>query len=79
MEYDLAMWTISFARDPFTKMMEGKRRPLIAHVLWSKDDVGQINFLIKRIFGIFVNYVSIDFPDDKLAILVVSICFRFNG
>lgn len=57
--------------------------PLIGSVLWPGGQHRQINFVIKRIIRLFIDYVSIDFPKEKIAILSVSqrICLhsRFNS
>lgn len=46
--------------------------PFIGSVLWSDGQHRQINFVIKRIIRLFIDYVSIDFPKEKIQILSVS-------
>lgn len=53
-------------------MVEKRKLPLIAHFLWPSDEAGTINFRIKKILELFVNYVSIDFDPYKISIVDVS-------
>ena len=61
------------AHDPSLAISEPDQMPLAAFFLWSTDDSSQMNLKIKRILSIFVDYVSIDFGQEKVEIIAVNL------
>lgn len=59
-------------------MFDHKKGPLINSVLWFNDEPHQVNFHIKNILKLFVNYISIDFAEEHIHILAVSNSYRPN-
>ncbi|XP_055322751.1 uncharacterized protein LOC129578362 [Sitodiplosis mosellana] len=68
-EIDLAMWTIKNLPNPSAKISNALKNPLISTVLWSKDELTDVNFGIKNILKLYVNYISIDFPREYTQVL----------
>lgn len=59
-------------------MLYGEDKPLIVSALWSSDEIPQIDSHIKDIIKLFLDYISIDFPRDKLEVLAVCVMFLFH-
>lgn len=76
-EVDLQMWTARHSLDPQSAIFNQSKHPLINSVLWDSSEHNQINFTIKSILKLFVNYVSIDFPKEHTHILSVSLSYEF--
>lgn len=58
------------------RIFDRQKGPLIGSVLWTNDEPNQVNYTIKNILKLFVNYVSIDFPNDETHILSVSFDYQ---
>lgn len=72
-EADLAMWTLRNIEKTGDRIFDRQKGPLIGSVLWTDDEPNQVNYTIKNILKLFVDCVSIDFPNDETHILSVSI------
>lgn len=60
---------------PTNRIFHSQKGPLIGLVLWTDDEPHQVNYTIKNILKLFVDYVSIDFPNDEVHVLNVSVIF----
>lgn len=61
---------------PSNRVFDRQKGPLIGCVLWTDDEPNQVNYTIKSILKLFVDYVSIDFPSDETQLLSVSLDFQ---
>lgn len=55
------------------RIFNSQKGPLIGLVLWKNNEPYQVNYTIKNILKLFVDHVSIDFPNGEIYILSVSI------
>lgn len=59
-------------------LLYGKDKPLIVTALWSSHEIPQIDSHVKDIIKLFLDYVCIDFPRDKLEVLAVCTFYSFH-
>lgn len=65
--------------NPSAKIFDREKGPLIGMVLWAHDEPNQVNYCIKNILKLYVNYIYIDFPHEYTEIIGVSnIWLRLN-
>lgn len=56
-------------------MLSNPKCPLIGLVLWTDNELNEVNYNIKNILKLYVNYIGIDFPVQHIKILGVSARF----
>ncbi|XP_053687470.1 uncharacterized protein LOC128736972 [Sabethes cyaneus] len=69
-EMDLAMWILRHPHKTKENMIKPNRQPLIASLLWHEDSgVGEVNALIKRIIGLYVNVNGLNYPEENIQVV----------
>ncbi|XP_031633212.1 uncharacterized protein LOC116346993 [Contarinia nasturtii] len=68
-EADLAMWTIKNRLNPSEKLATNRKNPLIEVVMWTNNEPNEVNYTIKNILKLYVNYIYIDFPREHTKII----------
>lgn len=63
------------------RIFDSQKGPLIGLVLWKNNEPNQVNYTIKNILKLYVDYVSIDFPNGETSTLSVSfnVCASINN
>lgn len=72
--FDLCMHFRNIQK-PSKRIFDRQNGALIGSVLWTNNEPNQVNYTIKKILKLFVDYVSIDFSHDETHILSVSFTF----
>lgn len=69
MEYDLGVWMLRYPEQPYLFV----QLQLISLLIWPTGKIGERNIFIIQLLKLFVNCISIKFPQDKIDILAVII------
>ncbi len=73
LESDLATWLIKYSNKMYTSMNREDRGPIISTVIYQNfDNVMIMSSKIKKIIGIFVEMVGLNYPKNKIAVFSVS-------
>lgn len=78
-KYQLKTFRLSSIRNlrkPSAKIFDRIKGPLIGSVLWAHDEPNEVNYCIKNILKLYVNYVCIGFPSEDTKIIGVSSVFN---
>lgn len=61
--------------NPSAKISTSSKNPLVSLVLWADGELVEVNFCIKNILKLYVNYINIDFPLEHTKVIGVSMFF----
>ena len=73
LELDLSVWILKYPKQTKYFMEVESKKPMIASLIWNDNSSGDTNAFIKRVIGIYVNAISLDFPSRDVDELSVSI------